>query len=98
MDDFSFLEGMQLSLLSIPQEPPQKIGPSKVYALPLGVAAERSVHHFLDYFLFLLSWSHTSLPERQGAVLEFTICDGVLSKKNKIFLGGDVFFPGKNEK
>ena len=33
----------------------EKIDPSKVRALPLGVAAERSVHHFLDYFLFLLS-------------------------------------------
>ena len=36
------------------------IGPREVHALPLGVAAEHSVHYFGDYF------SYTSLQE--GAV------------------------------
>ena len=45
------------------------IGPSGVRALPLGVAAGRSVHYFCDYFsfLFLSSVPHTFLPE--GVVL-----------------------------
>ena len=30
------------------------IGPSGVRALPLGVAVERSVHYFCDYFSFFL--------------------------------------------
>ena len=36
-------------------------GPSGVRALPLGVAAELSVHYFWDYFSF--SPPHTFLPE-----------------------------------
>jgi hypothetical protein len=42
-----------------------------VRALPLGVAAERGVHYFCDYFSFFLflSLPHTFLPE--GAVLGF---------------------------
>ena len=42
------------------------IGPSGVRALPLGVAAEQSVHYFWDYFSFL-SVPHTFLQE--GVVL-----------------------------
>ena len=38
------------------------IGPSGVRALPLGVAAKRSVHYICDYFSFL-SPPHTVLPE-----------------------------------
>ena len=30
----------------------KSIGPSGVHALPLGIAAERSVHYFCDYFSF----------------------------------------------
>ena len=56
--------------------PPDKfynkhVGPSEVCALPLGIAAERSVHYFWDYFSspFFLTGSHTFLPE--GVVLGF---------------------------
>ena len=45
----------------------EAFGPSKVRALPLGVAAEQSVHYFWDYFSFLSSGSHTFLLE--GVVL-----------------------------
>jgi hypothetical protein len=45
-------------------------GPSGVRSLPLGVAAEQSVHYFCDYFSFsFLSPPHTFLPE--GVVLGF---------------------------
>ena len=40
---------------------------SGVRALPLGVAAERSVHYIWYYFTFLLSLPHTFLLE--GVVL-----------------------------
>ena len=46
------------------------VGQSKVCAVPLGIAAVRSVHYFWDYFFFLLSFfsgSHTFLAE--GVVL-----------------------------
>ena len=44
------------------------VGPSRVRALPLGVAAERSVHYIWYYFSsFLLSVPHTFIPE--GVVL-----------------------------
>ena len=43
------------------------IGPSGVRALPLGVAAERSVLYFWDFFFFFSSVPHTYLPE--GVVL-----------------------------
>ena len=44
------------------------VRPSVVRALPLGIAAEQSVHYFWDYFSsFLLSPPHTFLPE--GVVL-----------------------------
>ena len=33
-----------------------EIGPSRVRVLPLGVAAERRVHYFWDYFSFFLFW------------------------------------------
>ena len=48
-----------------------EIGPSGVRELPLGVAAERSVHYFWDYcsFFLLLSPPHTFLPE--GFVVGF---------------------------
>ena len=43
------------------------IGPSRVRALPLCVAAEQSVNYFLVLFVFLSSVSYNFLPE--GAVL-----------------------------
>jgi hypothetical protein len=43
---------------------PHIIGPSGVHALPLGVAAEQSVHYILLYFSFFFSSvPHTFLPE-----------------------------------
>ena len=46
-------------------------GLSEVRALPLGIAVERSVHYFWDYFFlpFFLSGSKTFLQE--GVVLGF---------------------------
>jgi hypothetical protein len=59
----------------------QNIGPSGVLALPLGVAAERSVHYFWDIFFLLLT--HTFLTER--VVLGLCNCArSNKSHKNKI--------------
>jgi hypothetical protein len=44
----------------------KQIGPSGVHALPLGVAAERSVHYFRDYFSFLSFFSATYFSLRRG--------------------------------
>ena len=61
------------------------IGPSGVRVLPLGVAAERSVHYFWDYFSFFLSSPpHTFLPE--GVVLGlWNFARSFKSQKNKIW-------------
>ena len=53
--------------------------------LPLGVAAERSVHYFWDYF-FLSSMPHTFLPE--GGYPRVEILHGVLSHKKIRIWGG----------
>ena len=44
----------------------ENVGPSGVCALPLGVAAERSVHYICDYFYFYFIFSATYFSHRRG--------------------------------
>ena len=62
------------------------IGPSGVRALPLGVAAKRSVHYIWYYFfsIFFFSVPHTFLPE--GVVLGLWNTNNKIRGKTK-FLG-----------
>ena len=67
------------------------VGPDEVRALPLGVAGERSVHYFWDYFsFFLLSGSNTFLPE--GVVL-IPNSQKILRFHSKKILGDPLFLP-----
>ena len=57
-----------------------RIGPSEVCALPLGVAAEQSVHYFWEYFSFFLL-CHL-LFSQKGLSYGYETFYGVLSHKN----------------
>ena len=61
----------------------QIIGPSGVRALPLGVAAKRSVHYICDYFSFL-SFSATYFSPRRVYATVSKFCTEFLVTKNKI--------------
>ena len=55
--------------------------PSGVPALPLGLAAEESIHYFGDYFsLFLFSLGHILFPKK-GLYYGFEILHRVKSLK-----------------
>ena len=51
-------------------------GQSEVRALPLGVAAERSVHYDWDNFLYFLSFPVTYFSPRRGCPRVVKFCMG----------------------
>ena len=55
-----------------------------VCALPLGVAAEQSVHYFWDYFSFLSFFSATYFSPKRGWPRVMKFCTEFYVTKNKI--------------